>query len=183
MVRTAIRHLTEWHVFLYVIPTTLFTRCPRMSTTITHIMESFQFSALHEATAIAFSPGSTFVATATQNTILVRSAKTLQVVRQWDCDTNEASGLIVIDDIKWSGNGTRLLAASKHSDCAWVLDLSCEKAIARVEAPHVRTDWGLDDIRIWTEAVRPSFSFWADCKSLYPYTTWIWGPQDWCSRF
>ncbi|EJT48276.1 hypothetical protein A1Q1_02695 [Trichosporon asahii var. asahii CBS 2479] len=115
-------------------------------------MESFQFSALHEATAIAFSPGSTFVATATQNTILVRSAKTLQVVRQWDCDTNEASGLIVIDDIKWSGNGTRLLAASKHSDCAWVLDLSCEKAIARVEAPHVRTDWGLDDIRIWTEA-------------------------------
>lgn len=117
-------------------------------------METYQFSAIHEGSAIAFSPGSTFVATATKNVVYVRSAKTLQTVRQWVCAAAEATDSVVINDIKWSSNGSRLLAYSKLSECAWVLELSFKEPVARMEGPHVDTDWGLDDALTWTEAVR-----------------------------
>lgn len=118
-------------------------------------METYQFSVIHEGSAVAFSPGSTFVATATSNTVFVRSANTLQAVRRWVCAaTAQAESTVVIDDIKWSNNGSRLLASSKQSNCVWVLDLSCEDPIACVEGSLVETDWGLDDVRVWSDAVR-----------------------------
>lgn len=116
-------------------------------------METFQFSVINSASAIAYSPGSTFIATATGSTLLVRSAKTLQAVRHWECVAEEVSSAFVIDDIKWSSNGSRLLASSKSSSCTWVLDLSCPSPIARIDGPHTEAAWGVDDVLIWSDAV------------------------------
>lgn len=125
-------------------------------------METYQFSAIYEGSAVAFSPGSTFVATATRNTVFVRSSKSLQAVRQWDCAAGDATGAVVIDDVKWSTNGSRLLASSKQSSCAWVLDLACDNPVAFIDVALVDTDWGFDDIRVWTDAVRRPLSSTTD---------------------
>ncbi|KAN0066414.1 hypothetical protein ACQY0O_000508 [Thecaphora frezii] len=60
------------------------------------------------AACIAYSPGSTFLASVSgelPRTLLVRASSTLQVIRSWDFDTD-------IDTIEWSSDGSFILATT-----------------------------------------------------------------------
>lgn len=136
----------------------------------------YDFSHLFPANALAFSPGTTFLAVAHQNRIIVRSTSTLQIVRTWECilppeattygpkelgsgsSVAEAtSEAFSIDTLQWSSDSMYLLVHSKEAKMAWVYGVAQEGEAARVGGMGIeglsRVKWGKGDREVlaWTE--------------------------------
>lgn len=136
----------------------------------------YDFSHLFPANTLAFSPGTTFLAVAHQNRIIVRSTSTLQVVRTWECTlpsestifrskepcvassaTEATSEAFIIDTLQWSGDSTYLLVHSKEAKMAWVYGVAQEGEAAHVGGMGVeglsKVEWGKGnrEVLAWTE--------------------------------
>lgn len=139
-------------------------------------MSGYDFSHLFPANVLAFSPGTTFLAVAHQNRIIVRSTSTLQIVRTWECIlSSEAqvalskesgfsssvagatSEIFSIDTLQWSGDSMYLLVHSREAKMAWVYGVAQEGEAARVAGMGVeglsKVEWGKSDREVlaWTE--------------------------------
>lgn len=118
----------------------------------------YDFSQLYHATSLAFSPGTTFTATAYQNRIIVRSSTTLSVVRTWICVSPASHSSLsptrvgeTVDQLYWSSDSLYLLAFSSKSSSAWVFALTEDGdgeggELARIGGDGVeglvRVEWG-----------------------------------------
>ena len=87
----------------------------------------YDFSQVYNASLSAYSPGSTFLATAHQDRIVVRSTSNLSIVRTYQClpgaplagPSRDTQG---IETLSWSADGRYLLAYGKGE--AWVFGLA-----------------------------------------------------------
>jgi len=95
----------------------------------------YDFSQFYHASTVSFSPGTTFIATAYQNRIIVRSSSTLSVVRSWQCilpsspsasASSSTRPIESIDKIVWSSDSLYVLAFSSKATTAWVFALTEE---------------------------------------------------------
>ncbi|KAK8865625.1 hypothetical protein IAR55_000769 [Kwoniella newhampshirensis] len=116
----------------------------------------YEFSELFHSSILSFSPGTTFLATAHFNRIIIRSTSTLQIVRTWICikdtpspaptpslfastsrraplesstsasSTSGAGDEFSIDQLSWSGDSMYLLAYSAQAKTCWVFGLAEE---------------------------------------------------------
>ncbi|ODO12099.1 hypothetical protein I350_00885 [Cryptococcus amylolentus CBS 6273] len=138
----------------------------------------YEFSHLFSASTIAFSPGTTFLATAHHNRIVVRSTATLQVVRTWACTRPPAplpppfnkakptpstaqdplpADEFTIDSLQWSRDSMYLLVYSSQVKMAWVYGIAQEGESARIGGMGVegllRVEWGRAgrDVLSWQE--------------------------------
>lgn len=111
-------------------------------------MDTYQFSEVHPASCVAFSAGSTFLATAVDGRIVVCSAGTLDPVRTWSCSLPDPapSRGVVIDSLAWSVSGSRLLAHSSTFGAAWIFDLAEDQVIAQLSGDIARASWGVDEV-------------------------------------
>ncbi|CAK9783533.1 unnamed protein product [Cutaneotrichosporon oleaginosum] len=117
-------------------------------------MEDYQFSKVYKANSAAYSPGSTFIATASQNTVVIRSTSSLESIRTWACavpdrsrgDSSSTHGVheVIIDYLEWSPGGTHLLAFSHSNGLVWVFDLPKNEVVARVGGDVLEATWGGD---------------------------------------
>ncbi|XAO23555.1 hypothetical protein I312_102334 [Cryptococcus bacillisporus CA1280] len=139
-------------------------------------MSGYDFSHLFPANVLAFSPGTTFLAVAHQNRIIVRSTSTLQIVRTWECIlppeaqvarpkepgirssvAGATSEIFSIDTLQWSGDSMYLLVHSRETKMAWVYGVAQEGEAARVGGMGVeglsKVEWGKGDREVlaWTE--------------------------------
>lgn len=105
-------------------------------------MSGYDFSPLYRSSLSAFSPGSTFLATAHQNRLIVRSVHNLSIVRAWDVknsgglDGNASTGQAgsqgpasrsaTIDEISWSDDGLYILVVSLSGQTVWVYGIAEE---------------------------------------------------------
>jgi hypothetical protein len=135
----------------------------------------YDFSQLYHSSIVAFSPGTTFLATAHHGRIVVRSSATLAIVRTWLCspqipplaasssmhkaDSNEVGA---IDQLLWSADSLYLLAFSSGAKTAWVFGLADEGdgesgEIARLGGEGVeglvRVEWSKigRDVLAWSD--------------------------------
>jgi hypothetical protein len=130
----------------------------------------YDFSQLYRSSALSFSPGTTFIATAHQNRIIVRSSSTLSVVRTWLCvfpSSPAASGSSSrstdsIDQLLWSSDSLYLLAFSSKANLAWVFGLTEDGngeggELARIDGEGVerlvRVEWGTQarEVLAWSD--------------------------------
>ncbi|WVQ71313.1 hypothetical protein IAR50_000841 [Cryptococcus sp. DSM 104548] len=136
----------------------------------------YEFSHLFSANTIAFSPGTTFLATAYLNRIVVRSTASLQVVRTWACirppealasSSKQKAGCssaqdpvldeFLIDSLQWSRDSLYLLVYSSQVKMAWVYGIAQEGESARIGGSGVeglvRVEWGRGarDVLAWQE--------------------------------
>ena len=116
-------------------------------------MDTYQFSQVHPATAVAYSPGSTFIATALAGSVSIRLTSSLDCVRTWACHAPETTSRWTIDSLQWSTNGSRVLAHSSKLGSAWAFDLTSEEAICRLSGVP-KVEWGGDDVVSFTDRVR-----------------------------
>ncbi|WWD18198.1 hypothetical protein CI109_102648 [Kwoniella shandongensis] len=106
----------------------------------------YEFSQLYHSSILAYSPGTTFLATAHLNRIIIRSTSTLQIVRTWICvkppsptttpslgsssrrpvDNVSSTGEYSIDQLSWSGDSMYILAYSAQAKTCWVFGLAVE---------------------------------------------------------
>lgn len=129
-------------------------------------MSGYDFSQLYHSSILAYSPGTTFIATAHQNRIIVRSTTTLQIVRTWLCtpstpvaSSSKAAAEISIDILQWSEDGSYLLVMGKGT--VWVFALAEEGSGASGEVAVigegldgcVKAEWGKGsrDILVWSD--------------------------------
>ncbi|WVO13051.1 hypothetical protein L204_100661 [Cryptococcus depauperatus] len=137
----------------------------------------YDFSHIFNASVLAFSPGTTFIATAFHNRIVVRSTSTFQIVRTWVVTVKdiEASSSrqgqysttspssqndpeeFEIDNLQWSGDGLYLLIHSSHAKMAWVYGLAEEIQSARIAGMSVeglsKVEWAKSgrEVLAWTD--------------------------------
>ncbi|GMK58202.1 hypothetical protein CspeluHIS016_0502340 [Cutaneotrichosporon spelunceum] len=76
-------------------------------------MDNYQFSNTYRASCVAYSPGSTFIATALKDKVHIRSTSSLESIRTWACslpDEPSTSCLqdVTIDTLDWSPGGSFL---------------------------------------------------------------------------
>lgn len=125
-------------------------------------MDTYQFSQVYRASAISFSPGSTFIAAAIEDHVMIRSTSSLDLIRTWHCSSSlEASspGPVpqrkphAIDFLEWSSDGSRLLAFTSKGGQAWVLDLSSGEQVANLANGITRVEWGGSSILAWSDRV------------------------------
>lgn len=123
-------------------------------------MDTYQFSETTAASCVAFSPGSTFIATASEDRIVVRSSATLSAVRTWTCTLPDPSSsrAVNINSLQWSTSGSRLLAQSSSCGVAWVFDLAEDQVLSRLSGDIARAEFGLDDVVALSERVGRSVS-------------------------
>ncbi|WVQ85730.1 hypothetical protein IAT38_007897 [Cryptococcus sp. DSM 104549] len=135
-------------------------------------MSGYEFSQLFHASVLAFSPGTTFLATAHLNRIVVRSTASLQIVRTWACvkpteppvaasssrqgrldastlasgSTSSGSEEFLIDTLAFSSDSLYLLVYSAQAKMAWVYGLAEEGEAARIGGNGVEglssVEWG-----------------------------------------
>lgn len=119
-------------------------------------MDAYQFSQLYAGSCVAFSPGSTFLATATEDSVIVRASTTLDPVRTWTCTLPDPSSsrAVQISSLSWSPNGSRLLAQSTSAGVSWVFDLADDLQICRLSGEMTRAEWVGDDVVALSERVR-----------------------------
>jgi hypothetical protein len=100
----------------------------------------YDFSQIYHSSTLAFSPGTTFVASSHHNRLIVRSSATLAIVRTWLCrppfsppagssssSTSRKSDPkedLEIDTLLWSADSLCLLAFSSEARTAWVFGLA-----------------------------------------------------------
>ncbi|BEI97961.1 hypothetical protein CcaverHIS631_0302600 [Cutaneotrichosporon cavernicola] len=118
-------------------------------------MDNYQFSKVYGANCLAYSPGSTFIATALKDKVQVRSTSSLNCIRTWKCvlpDGPSTSGTqdVVIDNLDWSPSGTCLLAFSDSRGLVWVFDLAQDQVVARVGGV-LQAEWAEEDLLTQTE--------------------------------
>lgn len=129
-------------------------------------MSGYDFSQLYHSSIVTYSPGTTFIAAAHQNRIIVRSTTNLQIVRTWLCtpptpvaSSSKTPNQFSIDVLQWSEDGTYVLAMAKGT--VWVFALAEEGhgesgEVARIgEGVEgcVKAEWGKGsrDILIWSD--------------------------------
>lgn len=130
------------------------------------IMSGYDFSQLYHSSILAYSPGSTFIATAHQNRIIIRSTTTLQIVRTWLCMTStpiasssKSPVEFGIDSLQWSDDGSYILAMARG--IVWIFALAEEgngqsgevAVIGEGLEGCVKAEWGSRsrDILIWSD--------------------------------
>lgn len=121
-------------------------------------MDTYQFSKIYPATCIAYSPGSTFIATALFDKIVVRTTSTLECVRTWTCtlrDDTEGHTPDVpsIDHVEWSPGGAQILALSSATGVVWMFDLAQDGVVAKIGGDIVKAEWGEEDVLTQSERV------------------------------
>ncbi|KAK4684587.1 WD repeat-containing protein WRAP73, partial [Tremellales sp. Uapishka_1] len=108
----------------------------------------YDFSQIYPSSVLSFSPGSSFLATAVGNRLIVRSTSTLKIVKSCPCLLPSSSAEPIIDQILWSGDSMYLLLYSIKSGLAWVFGLAeeGEGELARIGGEGVeglsRVEWG-----------------------------------------
>lgn len=124
----------------------------------------YDFSQLYHSSVVAYSPGSSFLATIHGNRLIVRSTATLAVVRSFQClneadpSASSATSRILdepskqsIDQISWSNDSLYLLAYSAKAATAWIFGLTDEGngqggEVARLGGEGIeglaRVEWG-----------------------------------------
>lgn len=129
-------------------------------------MSGYDFSQLYHSSILAYSPGSTFIATAHQNRIIIRSTTTLQIVRTWLCvpptpiaSSSKSIPEFSIDTLRWSGDGHYILAMGRGT--VWIFALAEEGNGQSGEVAMVgeglegcvKTEWGTRsrDILVWSD--------------------------------
>lgn len=105
-------------------------------------MDAYQFSEIHSASAVAFSPGSTFVATAWNASVHIRSTSNLEAVQAWQCESSTSSGSRwVLDGLQWSPSGSKIIAFSSKLGTAWVFDLTSREELCKLAGVD-GVEWG-----------------------------------------
>lgn len=93
-------------------------------------MSGYDFSPLYHASQLAFSPGSTFLATSHGDRLIIRSTSNLTIVRTWHLatpSTSQQTGKARnIDSVQWSDDGLYILVFLKSSGEALVFGLAQE---------------------------------------------------------
>lgn len=101
-------------------------------------MSGYDFSPLYRSAQSAVSPGSTFLATAHANRLIIRSSQNLAIVRTWEIQSlgsydgsagpskTSPARTATIDEVQWSGDGLYILAFSRAEQCVWVYALAQE---------------------------------------------------------
>ena len=129
-------------------------------------MSGYDFSQLYHSSILSYSPGSTFIATAHQNRIIIRSTTTLQIVRTWLCtpstpiaSSSKLSPEFSIDTLQWSDDGSYILAMGKGT--VWIFALAEEgngqsgevAVVGEGLEGCVRAEWGSRsrDILLWSD--------------------------------
>lgn len=129
-------------------------------------MSGYDFSQLYHSSVLAYSPGSTFIATAHHNRIIVRSTTTIQIVRTWLCtpatpiaSSSKSPVEFNIDILQWSEDGSYILAMGKGT--VWVFALAEEGSGASGEVAVVgegldgcvKAQWGSGgrSILVWSD--------------------------------
>jgi len=118
----------------------------------------YDFSNLFHASITAYSPGSTFLATAHLRRIIIRSTASLSIVRTFQClgghsaaSSSRHTDNVTIDQLSWSADSLYVMAFSSKASTAWVFGLTDEGngeggEVARIggEGPEglVRVEWG-----------------------------------------
>lgn len=121
-------------------------------------MDTYQFSKVHRAACLAYSPGSTFIATALLDKVHVRSTSSLESIRSWTCVFPEGYGSssrqeVTIEHLAWSSAGSRLLAFSSSAGLVWVFDMTQDDVVARIGGDIVKAEWGEEDLLAQSERV------------------------------
>ena len=133
----------------------------------------YDFSQLYHASVLAFSPGSTFLATIHNGRLVIRSTSTLSIVRTFQCllsqtslpvasSSKDISVIPIVDSLSWSANSLYLLAFSSKSRTAWIFGLTEEGKgeggeVARIGGEGieglVRVEWGRGgrDVLAWSD--------------------------------
>ncbi|WOO85743.1 WD repeat-containing protein WRAP73 [Vanrija pseudolonga] len=123
-------------------------------------MDTYQFSQVYRASAISFSPGSTFIAAAIEDHVMIRSTSSLDLIRTWHCSSSPEApspGSVTqrkphtVDFLEWSSDGSRLLAFTSKGGQAWVLDLSSGEQVAHLANGVTRVEWGGSSILAWSD--------------------------------
>lgn len=133
------------------------------------MMSGYDFSPLYRSALSTFSPGSTFLATAHQNRIIVRSTHNLAIVRTWTLTSLAASTdgvshaesssqanarVLTMDEVQWSDDGLYILALCRAVQTIWVFALAEEgKGIEGEVAKIVAGPEGLEGAR-WAKGGR-----------------------------
>ena len=130
-------------------------------------MSGYDFSQLYHSSIVVYSPGTTFIATAHQNRVIIRSTSNLQIVRTWLCSppTSHAStskstlSEFIIDTLQWSEDGSYVLAMGKAT--VYVFALAQEGNGSSGEVAKigeglegcVKVEWGRGsrDILVWSD--------------------------------
>lgn len=130
----------------------------------------YDFSQIYHAQTVTFSPGTTFLATAYQNRLIVRSTATLAIVRTYQCLVPAISSAkagpftsvdVTVDSIQWSPDSLFVLAFSGKAAMAWVFALTEEGSgeggeVARIGSDVeglVHVEWGRGgrEVLAWSE--------------------------------
>ena len=134
-------------------------------------MSGYDFSQLYHANIIAFSPGSTFTATAHGRRVIIRSTDSLSIVRTFQClpstpgpttATAAVKDASIIDHLSWSADSLYIIASSSRTSTAWVFGLTEQGSgeggeIARLSGDGVdglaKVEWGRNgrEILAWSE--------------------------------
>lgn len=153
----------------------------------------YDFSQLFRSSIIAFSPGTTFIATAHLNRIIVRSTANLAVVRTWLCQPSSPAAAassskrtssedgFPIDSIQWSDDGMYILAFSAKTSSAWVFGL-VEEGIGACGEMALLAGEGLDGLVHveWAQGGREVLAWsdhnvrWAESGPLHRQSTHGW---------
>jgi WD40 repeat protein len=122
-------------------------------------MDNYQFSKVYRASCVAYSPGSTFIATALLDKVSVRSTSSLECIRTWTCAAPDGPSTsstpdVTVDRLDWSPSGGCLFAFSHARGLVWVFDLAQDHVVARVGGDILKAEWGQDDLLTETDRVR-----------------------------
>lgn len=129
-------------------------------------MSGYDFSQLYHSSILSYSPGTTFIATAHQNRIIIRSTSNLQIVRTWLCvpptqlaSSSKTTAEFTIDTLQWSEDGSYILAMGRGT--IYVFALAQEGngesgEVARLGEGLegcVKAEWGKGsrDIMVWSD--------------------------------
>lgn len=138
----------------------------------------YDFSQIYHSSTLAFSPGTTFLASSHHNRLIVRSSATLAIVRTWLCRAassppasssssstsrkSDSKEEFEIDTLLWSADSLYLLAFSSEARTAWVFGLAEDGSgdsgeIARIGGEGVeglvRVEWSSTgrDVLAWSD--------------------------------
>ena len=87
----------------------------------------FKISQIFPSSNVSISPGSTFIATAQQNQVVVRSTSTLAIVRTWLClspSSGSSRDTDPVNELLWSSDSLYLLAFSEKASSVWIFALT-----------------------------------------------------------
>ena len=130
-------------------------------------MSGYDYSQLYHSSIVVYSPGTTFIATAYQNRVIIRSTSNLQIVRTWLCtpptphasSSKSTSAEFNIDTIQWSEDGSYILAMGRGTVFVFALAQEGNGSSGEVAKIGeglegcVKAEWGRGsrDILVWSD--------------------------------